>query len=141
MNWNKCSIWNINFLLRRLFHNILSIFFAQFELSNANLMMNHEHFLQNFLCISSNVDEVRYTQFKLYELKINSKILTVNSSQLVTRNVVTVNYVDAWVKWWMIFIRWLHNVLYKWFSISSHVRCSAHMLNTRFVTWSLIVIR
>jgi hypothetical protein len=60
--------------------------------------------------------------------------ISVNSPQLVTRNVVTVDYVDAWVRWWMIFIRWLHNVLYKWFSISSHVKYSAHMLNTRFVT-------
>jgi hypothetical protein len=24
----------------------------------------------------------------------------INASQLVTRNVVTVNYVDAWIKWW-----------------------------------------
>jgi hypothetical protein len=63
-----------------------------------------------------------------------AKLINVSSSQLVTRNVVTVNYVDAWVKWWMIFIKWLHNVLYKWFSISSHVKYLAHMLNTRFVT-------
>jgi hypothetical protein len=27
----------------------------------------------------------------------------VSSSQLVARNVVTVDYVDAWVRWWMIF--------------------------------------
>jgi hypothetical protein len=44
------------------------------------------------------------------ELKI---IKYVSLSQLLTRNVVTVNYVDAWIKWWMIFIKWLHNVLYK----------------------------
>jgi hypothetical protein len=62
------------------------------------------------------------------------KDIIVSPPQLVTRNVVTVNYVDAWVKWWILFIRWLHNVLYKWFSISSHVRYSAHMLDTRFVT-------
>jgi hypothetical protein len=66
-----------------------------------------------------------------YEFALNDDV---NSSQLVTRNVVIVNYVDAWVRWWIIFIKWLHNVLYKWFSISSHVKYSAHMLNTRFVT-------
>jgi hypothetical protein len=79
----------------------------------------------------------------LHENSINQKamnliwiarLISVSSSQLVTRNVVTVNYVDAWVKWWMIFIKWLHNVLYKWFSIFSHVKYFVHMLNTRFVT-------
>jgi hypothetical protein len=35
--------------------------------------------------------------WKLFEIKI------VSSPQLVTRNVVTVDYVDAWVRWWMIF--------------------------------------
>jgi hypothetical protein len=76
MNWDKCSDWNINLLLRRLLHNILSTSSAQSELSDANWMMNHEHFLQDLLRISSNADEVRCTQFKLYELKIDSKILT-----------------------------------------------------------------
>ncbi len=58
-------------------------------------------------------------------------MISVSSSQLVTRNIVTVNYADAWVKWWMIFIKCLYNILYKWFSISSHVKYSAHMLDTR----------
>jgi hypothetical protein len=71
--------------------------------------------------------------FNQSKMKIEDKEI-VGSSQLVTRNVVTVNYVDAWVRWWMIFIKWLHNILYKWFSISSHVKYFAHMLNIRFVT-------
>jgi hypothetical protein len=48
----------------------------------------------------------------LHENSINQKamnliwrirLINVSSSQLVTRNVVTVNYVDAWIRWWMIF--------------------------------------
>jgi hypothetical protein len=48
----------------------------------------------------------------LHENSINQKtmnliwrirLISVSSLQLVTRNVVTVNYVDAWIKWWMIF--------------------------------------
>jgi hypothetical protein len=37
----------------------------------------------------------------------------VSPSQLVTRNVVTVNYVDAWVRWWMIFIKCYLKILYR----------------------------
>jgi hypothetical protein len=76
----------------------------------------------------------RFNKSKAMNLIWRIRLINVSSSQLVTRNVVTVNYVDAWVRWWMIFIRWLHNVLYRWFSISSHVKYFAHMLNTRFVT-------
>jgi hypothetical protein len=79
-----------------------------------------------FLCTS--IENQFAFFFNLFRMTL------VSSPQLVTRNVVTVNYVDAWVRWWMIFIRWLHNVLYRWFSTSSHVKYPAHMLDTRFVT-------
>jgi hypothetical protein len=49
----------------------------------------------------------------------------VGSSQLVTRNVVTVNYVDAWVKWWMIFIKCYLEILYR------HFLKHLHMLKSR----------
>jgi hypothetical protein len=53
-------------------------------------------------------------------IKFNMKNI-VSSSQLVTRNVVTVNYVDAWVKWWMIFIKSYLEILYRCFLKSFHM--------------------
>jgi hypothetical protein len=53
------------------------------------------------------------------------RLISVNSSQLVTRNVVTVNYVDAWVRWWMIFIKCYLEILYK------HFLKHLHMLKLR----------
>jgi hypothetical protein len=102
-----------------------------------NLSLLKYRFVEKFVnAVQSHRKILTKTTFWNWHLRLKhcrSKMI-VSSSQLVTRNVVTVNYVDAWVRWWMIFIRWLHNVLYRWFSISSHVRYSAHMLNTRFVT-------
>jgi hypothetical protein len=76
----------------------------------------------------------RFNKIKNDESDLKNSTDQCEFFQLVTRNVVIVNYVDAWVKWWIIFIKWLHNVLYKWFLISSYVKYFAHMLNTRFVT-------
>jgi hypothetical protein len=48
-------------------------------------------------------------------------IKIVSSLQLVTRNVVTVNYVDAWVRWWMILIKSYLKILYSCFLKSFHM--------------------
>jgi hypothetical protein len=45
----------------------------------------------------------KFNKLKAMNLIWRIWLINVNSLQLVTRNVVTVNYVDAWVKWWMIF--------------------------------------
>ncbi len=49
------------------------------------------------------------------------RLISVSSLQLVARNVVTVNYVDAWVKWWMIFIKCYLEILYRRFSKHLHM--------------------
>jgi hypothetical protein len=53
---------------------------------------------------------------KTWSIKNNIQFIIVSSPQLVTRNVVTVNYVDAWVRWWMIFIECYLKILYRYSS-------------------------
>jgi hypothetical protein len=58
----------------------------------------------------------KFNKSKAMNLIWRIQLINVNSSQLVTRNVVTVNYADAWVKWWMIFVECYLKILYKYFS-------------------------
>jgi hypothetical protein len=106
-----------------------------------NRVKDFERIIRRWWFDDDHVDE--QIENLLHESSINqeamnliwiARLINVSSLQLVTRNVVIVNYVDAWVRWWMIFIKWLHSVLYRWSSISSHVKYFAHMLDTRFVT-------
>jgi hypothetical protein len=75
-----------------------------------NEMKNFRKTVRRWWFDDDHVDE--QVENLLHENSINQKtmnliwrirLISVNSSQLVTRNVVTVNYVDAWIKWWMIF--------------------------------------
>jgi hypothetical protein len=78
------------------------------------ILVNHEFY--------ANVDVIltaTRSEFKIFNKFVKHHEFIkriVSSPQLVTRNVVTVNYVDAWVRWWMIFIKCYLKILYKYSS-------------------------